>query len=866
MAWFNRLSNIFRREKLRGAIEEELRYHLDARTSDNRARGMSPEEARVEAVRRFGGQAIALENSRDADIFVWVETVLQDVRYGLRSLRANPGITAVALVSLALAIGANTAIFSVVNAVLLRTLPYHDPERIAMLWVTSTLNGAKDINASVPNFEDWKARSRAFENLAAYREADAAFTLNGEPGWIEFAWVYGDFFPLLGRSPVLGRVSSTSADAHEVVLSYRSWQSRFGGSTDAIGRTIHVSGIAFQVIGVMPEDFSFPLKETELWAPASALPDWRLRRGERHEGFGAVVGRIRPGVTFEQARAEMEGINHRLAAEYPKANAERGINIVPLAVQIHGKTVPFMLAVLFGAVLFVLLTACANVANLLLARGAAREQEIALRAALGAGRARVIRQLLTESLLLSCLAGVLALPVAGWSIRALVAIAPHGIARLGEAHLDMRVLAFSLILSLATGVLFGLAPAIRISQELSNSRQTAGLNSRALRRMFVVVEVALAVVLLTGAGLLIRSFAAVQSVDPGFRTERVLTATLRFNNALPRARRAALYREAMTRIGQLPGVSAAGAISTMFFAGDQAKFGLRAVEGQPAEARAQWTPMTWSTISGGYFPALGLPLLRGRFFNNRDTEEAPPVVIINETMARRYWPGEDPIGKGIKGFDPRGRNDEWVRVAGVVKDMRSRGLEREPMAQIYETQAQSYDETENLVVRTSVSAAVLRDTIRTVDKTAVWSDVSTLEDQLREQNAPRRFQTLLVSLFAAIALGLAAAGIFGMMHFAVSRRTREIGIRMAMGARPANVLGMVMREGLLLAAIGVGAGLAGSLVLTRSLRSLLFEVKPGDPLTVSTVSLLLIFIALLACYIPARRATRVDPMMALRCE
>jgi predicted permease len=867
MALFNRLANLFRREKLRGEIDEELRYHLEARTSDNLARGMSPREARSDALRRFGGQALALENSRDADIFVWVETILQDLRYGIRSLRANPGITAVALISLALAIGANTAIFSIVNAVLLRPLPYKDPERIVMLWVTDTLNGAAEMRASVPNFDDWKARGSTFQDLAAYREADAAFTLNGEPGWIEFAWVYGDFFRLFGRSPVLGRVlSANTADAHQVVLSYRLWQSWFGGSMNAIGRTIHVSGIAFQVIGVMPEDFSFPLKETQLWVPAAALPDWQLRRGERHEGFGAVLGRMRPGVTLEQVRAEMQQINRQLVAEYPKANQERGINIVPLAAQIHGKTVPFMLAVLFGAVLFVLLIACANVANLLLARGAAREREIALRGALGAGRTRIIRQLLTESLLLSCLGGVLALLVAGWSIRALVAIAPPGIARLGESHLDARVLAFSLILSLATGALFGLAPAIRISEKLSNSRQTAGFNSPALRRAFVVVEVALAVVLVTGAGLLIRSFAAVQSVDPGFQTERVLTATLRFDNSLPRARRAALYRETMTRIGQLPGVIAAGGISALFFPGDQPKFGLRAVEGRPAEAHAQWTPMTWSTVSGGYFPALGVPLLRGRLFNDRDTATAPPVVIINETMARRFWPAEDPIGKGIKGFDPRGRNDEWVRVVGVVKDMHSRGLERGPLAQIYEPQAQSYDETENIVVRANISAAVLRDTIRTVNKTAVWSDISTLKDRLREQNASRRFQTLLVSLFAAIALALAGAGIFGMMHFAVSRRTREIGIRMAMGARPANVLRMVMREGLLLAAIGACAGLAGSLVLTRSLRSLLFEIEPGDPLTVSAVSLLLALVALLACYIPARRTIRVDPMIALHCE
>jgi predicted permease len=866
MAWFNRLANIFRPDKLRGEIDEELRYHIHARMSDSLARGMTSEEARRDALRRFGGQGAAVERSRDADIFVWVETIIQDLRYGLRSLHGSPGVAAVALVSLALAMGANTAIFSVVNAVLLRSLPYKDPERIAIIWVTNTINGSRENHASVPNFEDWKARSRAFQDLAMYREADASFTLNGEPDWIEFAMVYGDFFRLLGRSPVLGRVfSADNKDAHEVVLSHRLWRTHFGASPDAIGRTVNVSGFDFQVIGVMPEDFSFPLRDTQLWMPANAMPDWKSYHANRQGGFGAVAGRIRPGVTMRQARVEMQSINRQLAAEYPKENEERGINIVPLAAQINGKTIPFMLAVLFGAVVFVLLIACANVANLLLARGAAREREIALRSALGAGRTRILRQLLTESLLLSTFAGLLALPLAAWGIQALLAMAPGGIARLDESHIDARVLVFSLALSFATGILFGLAPAIRISRQV-NSRQTVGFHSRTLGRVFVVAEVALAVVLLTGAGLLIRSFAAVQSVDPGFRTDRVLTATLRFRNTLPRAQRAALYREAMSRIEQLPGVRAAGGISEMFYTGDQAKFGLRSVEGRPAQARDQWTPMTWSTIGGDYFQALGLPLLRGRYFNDRDTADAPPVVIINETMARRYWPGEDPIGTGIKGFDARGHNDEWVRVVGVVKDMRSRGLERAPMAQIYEAQTQSHDETENLVVRTDVSARVLRDTIRSIDKTAVWSDVSTLQNQLHEQNAPRRFQTLVVSLFAGLALALAAAGIFGTMHFAVAQRTREIGIRMAMGARPAKVLHLVMREGCLLAVIGTAAGLAGSLALTRSIRTLLFEVGPSDPVTLISVSLLLTSIALIACYIPARRATRVDPMMSLRCE
>ncbi|MBV8810070.1 MAG: ABC transporter permease, partial [Acidobacteriaceae bacterium] len=622
----------------------------------------------------------------------------------------------------------------------------------------------------------------------------------------------------------------------------------------------------FQVIGVMPEDFAFPMKETQLWAPAAAMPGWQSRRADRQGGFGPVLGRLRSGVTLEQARAEMQVINRQLAAQYPKANQERGINIVPLAAQIHGKTVPFMLAVLFGAVIFILLIACANVANLLLARGAVREREIALRTALGAGRARIFRQLMTENILLSGFAGILALPFAGWGIRILIALAPHGIARLDESQLDARVLAFSLALSLATGILFGLAPAIRIPKEMSNRQHTVGVFSRKMRRAFVVAEVSFAVILLTGAGLLIRSFAAMQAINPGFQTQRVLAATLRFRNNLSKDQRVLLYRQMIARIRELPGVTAVGGVSTLFFQSDQPNFGLRAVEEKPAQARNQWTPMTWSTISGDYFQALGVSLLRGRYFNDRDNENALPVVIINEAMARRYWSGEDPIGKGLKGFDPRGRNDDWVRVIGVVKDMHNRGLERAPMAQIYEPQLQSHDVTENLVVRTNASASVLERAVRSIDKTAVWTDVSTLANRLREQNAPRRFQTLLVSLFAIIALALSSAGIFGMMHFAVTQRTREIGIRMAMGARPVNMLRMVLREGFLLAAVGIGIGVAGSLALTHWIRSLLFEVGPGDPATFGAVSLTLALVALLACYVPARRATRVDPMLALRCE
>jgi predicted permease len=868
MAWFERLTNVFRRESVRNEIEEELRYHIEARTARNIAAGMNPQEARADALRRFGGSSLALDKAHDADTFTWLETILQDVRYGFRSMRSSPFVTVVVVCSLALAIGASTAIFSVVDAVLLRALPYEDSDRIALLWMTTTPRGNR-VNVSVPNFDDWKTQNRVFETLALYREAEGPFVVNGEPGWIEFAWVYGDYFRVLGRSPIAGRIFSANPDdPYEAVIGFRLWRSRFGGSADAIGRRLTVSGIEFRVAGVMPEDFDLLSKGIELWLPAEAVQNWQARRQDRRAAAGTVIGRLRQGVALDQARAEMQGITSQLLTAYPKENQDRAsaVSLAPLAAVIHGRTVPFMLAILAGAVLLVLLIACANAANLLLARGAVRRREIALRRALGAGRGRILRQLITESILLSCLAGVLGVPFAVWGVDALVALAPQGIARLDDARLDARVLAFSFGLSLATGVLFGLAPAVRISQTVNSRQQTAGIESQGMRRAFVLAEIAVAVVLLTGAGLLVRSLIALQAVDPGFETSRVLTATLRFRGTVPRDQRASVYGEVMTRIAETPGVSAAGGISAMFYSGEETKFGLRALEGRLPEPRERWTPLTWTTVGGDYFQALGVPLLRGRFFNDGDTRASTPVVIINETMARRYWPGDDPIGKGIKGFDPRGRNDEWVRVIGVVKDMRSRGLERMPMAQVYEAQAQSLDETQNLVVRTSASAELLRSVIQSVDKTAVLPDVATMDTRLRQQNAPRRFQTLLLTIFAAVALVLAGAGIFAMMHYSVAQRTQEIGIRMALGARHSQVVRMVLREGLLLVVAGVAMGIVGSLALSRVIRTLLFEVAPGDPITLSIVSLLLTGTGVLACYFPAHRATRVDPLLALRCD
>ena len=878
MAWTERFVDVLRRSRVDADIDEELHFHIEERTRHNIAAGMRPDAARRDAQRRFGGLLRSRERTRDADVLVWLETIGQDVRYALRSLRHNPVVTTIIVASLALAIGASTAMFSIVNAALLRALPYAESDRVVMLWTANMLNGAAQ-NTSVPNMEDWKTHARTFEDMAAYRESDGPLVDPTQSAidsqWVGYAWVTDNFFSLLGRPAAVGRVfrrEDFTADQRIAVVTHSLWQQRFGGAPDVIGKRVNVGGLDVEIVGVMPNDFWFPTKDVQLWVPASLNPLWQRSRDDRGTRFGTVFGRLAQGATFERARAEMRVLAAQLRRQYGDTNAELDVNLVPMDVQVLGKRVPFMLEMLFGAVLCVLLIACANVANLLLARGVARRREMAVRAALGAGRRRLARQLLTESVLVSCAGGCLGLIAVAWSMGTLIALAPSNIPRLDEARVDTNVLLFTLGISVLTGVLFGLAPAVRLSGSgasdlvQTNRNSAAGIAVR-IRGAFVICQFALALVLLAGAGLLIRSLLAVQSVDSGFGDSGVVTAHLRFNNLLPRTRRVALYEEAMERIRQIPGVRSVGAVGTMFW-NDTGKFGLRGIDGHADKPRDQWEALRWTTVRGDYFQAVGVPLVRGRFFRDTDTRDTPPVALINETMARRYWPGEDPVGRRIKGFDPRGRNDDWVTVVGVVTDVHSQGLERAPMAQIFEAQSQSLDETENLVVSAMMTGLpeALRRVVREVDRTAVLSDVSTLDRRLGEQSAQRRFQTYVLAAFAALALMLAAAGIFGTMHYSVAQRTQEIGIRLALGAQPRRVLAMVIRDTLVLAAAGVGLGVAGALAAVRMISSVLFGVTAHDPVTFAVVSLGLTAIAVVACCVPAARAARVDPMLALRIE
>jgi predicted permease len=879
MAWTGRFANLFRRGRVDAEIDEELRFHIEARTRDNVAAGMMADEAARDAQSRFGPLLRTRERTHDADVLVWVETLAQDVRYSVRSLRHSPVTTAIIIASLALAIGASTAVFSVVNAALLRALPYADSDRLAMLWSANLLNGSMEQNTSIPNFADWKTQARTFEDLAAYREGkgplmDPRLAIDAQV--VRYAWVTDNFFSLLGRSTVVGRVFTPddfTAGERVAVVAHSVWQGRFGGATDVIGKRVSVGGLDVEIVGVMPADFGFPTKDVQLWMPASLDARWQRSRTDRATRWGIVFGRVVRDTTIEGARSEMKAVAAQLRRQHRDANAYVDVNLVPLKVQVLGKSVPFMLEMLFGAVLCVLLIACANVAHLLLARGVARRRELAVRAALGVGWRRIARQLVTESVLLSSAGGCLGLIVVAWTARAFIALAPNTIPRLDEARVDTTVLLFALALSLITGVLSGLASASRTfvngSEDLMRPTGSCATATGArMRNAFVVSQFALAVVLLASAGLLIRSLLAVQSVDSGFGNRAVLTAHLRFDNTLPSSRRTALYQKTVERIQQLPGVRAVGAVGTMFWSGDSPRFGLRAVDGHPDKPRDQWDALTWTTIQGDYFQALGVPLLRGRFFRDSDSRDTPPVVLVNETMAGRYWPGDDPIGRRIKGFDARGRDDDWVTVVGVVKDVHSQGLERAPMAQIFEAQSQSLDETENLVVSATTVGLldVLRPTIREVDRTAVLSDISTLDRSLNEQSAQRRFQAYLLMAFAVLALVLAAGGIFATMHYSVIQRTQEIGIRMALGAQPGAVLAMVLREVLVLTAGGIGVGIVGALGSTRMLSALLFGVTPHDPLTFVVVSLGLAAVAVLAGCIPASRAAAVDPILALRPE
>ena len=798
----------------------------------------------------------------------YMDSVTNDLRYASRTLRRSPSFTAIAILTLALGIGANTAMFSVVNAVILRPLPYQDPDRLAMLWTNDPKRDIREEGTSYPTFLDWRSQSRAFADMAiCSRGNPVTLTGGNEPERVMGEAVSANLFPLLGVTPILGRTFSDDEEQQRervVVVSYALWQRRFGASRDAIGKSVEVDGQTFQVIGVMPAGFYFPTKDVQLWQPATFVsmtlsPAIRNRIWtNRFSDWWRVVGRLRPTATFDDAQAEMTTIGQRLALAYPTTDpgfVGFGVNVVPMLLQTTGRDLQRALWILLGAVGFVLLIACTNVANLLLARGAARQREFALRAALGAGQVRLVRQLAVESGLLVVGAAVVGLALALVGVRTLQAAAPPGIPRLDELQLDARVLIFTGSVSILGGLLFAIVPAWKTSRSdpadaLKQGGRTGseGLRLSRARRTFVVVECALAVALLAGAGLLLKSFMRVETVNPGFEGKQVL---------LVRVTSARLSREMIDRIATLPGVQAVGAIGS--FEPRNPDIAITA-EGQPS-LRA---PLASERVTAGFFQAMSVPLRKGRHFTEEDRRAN--VAIINETMAKTFWPQEDPIGRRFK----RGASEStspWMTVVGVVGDMRRRGLERDVVSEFYERETEPSME---LAIRTTIDplghVASLRQVIRSFDEHAVVGRVTTVENHLEELGAARRFQTWLIAVFAGLGLVLSAIGIYGVMHYAVAQRTHEMGIRIALGAGGSDVLWLVIGEGLRLALIGVAAGLLAALQLTGVMARLLFEVSSTDPAIFAIVPVMLAMVAVLACYLPARRASKVDPIVALRYE
>jgi predicted permease len=808
-----------------------------------------------------------------------MNTFVQDLRYGLRALAGAPGFAAVAVLTLALGVGANTAIFSVLRAVVLRDLPYHEPDRIAVLWTKNIRQNLPD-GSSYLNFRDWKEQSRQFEAMAAYVRPEFTRETLGESheaARIQVGVVGPGFFELLGTPPVIGRTFE-SADFRDsprvVIISHSLWQQRFAGDRAIVGRSVRLGNATVEIIGVMPREFELPTAEVQLWQPLWFGPGWQDAPSRDADGL-VVLGRLTPAATIASARAEMDTIAAGLRARYPATNAAFGVLTDPLVDRVIGPTTERSLWLLFGSVGFVLLIACANVANLVLSRAAARRHEFSLRTALGASTARLARQVLTENLVLSLLAGTVGLLLAWSGTRALRYLAPGALPRAESIHVDAGVLVFLLAATLGCGLLAGLLPALQLSAARpadvlreGGPRALGGRSGRRVHQGFVVAEIALAVMLMSGAGLLIRSFVRVQAVNRGFDSSHVLLLQV----DLPRtydntAKRAAFFTDATRRIRALPGVEAVGAISD-FFIHRQPDYRV-ALEGQrPRRPDDPAPPLTADEVVPGYFEAMRIPMIRGRLLVDSDLAPgAAPVVVINEEMARRFWPGQDPIGRRFKhGLDP-GSSDPWKTVVGVVADMRRQRLDEPAIPYMFQPGVGSQMD---IAVRTAgdpgQSREAIRAEMRALDPMAPPYGIVTVEQRLGRTVALRRLQTLLLVALAAVALALAMIGAYGVIHQSVAARTQEIGIRMALGANASAVLRMVLAGGLAPALAGLTLGLLGSLALSRTLSTFLYETSSLDPLIHAAVSALLLTVTIVACLAPARRAARFDPMVALRGE
>lgn len=881
MSWIRvigaRLRGVFGGTRLERELADEVCFHLEMQIEDNLKAGMSPAEARYAALRSFGGIEPMKETYRERRAFALVQTLAQDIRYALRILRRSPSFTLTSVAVLALAIGANTAMFSVLNAVLLRPLPYRSPEQLAMLWSEVPSQNLREGRSAYLNVEEWRRQSKSFADMAIFDGSSATITSADEAEQISVTRISPNFFPLLGVQPLLGRNFSDEEAGQRlrlVLISYDFWQTRFGGSPDAIGAAIELDGLPSQIIGILPAGFKFEIQGAQVWEPHSMAPDWEAHRGVGGPEIWFVIGRLRPNVTIEQAQVEMSVIAHRLDEQLPTPDRNRGISVVPLSRQLTGPRSRLALWMLTGAVFCVLLIASTNVASLAVARSASRGRELAIRAALGASRARIARQLLAESLTLAVISGVAGLLVALAGIRVILAFRPGDLARLDEVGLDPRVLSCALALCLLTGILVGLAPVITMARRnLRPSYQegargiAGGVATRGIHRALVVTQFALAIILLVGAGLLMRSLWSVENIDPGFAPERVLSMQLSSPAAMAPGQRVDFCNRVLEQIVSLPGVESVGMIGDLFVEGNPEH--ILTTEGD-AVTVSERLRFRRDEVGGELFQALGTPLLRGRYFSAGDGPDSSRVAILNDAMARRLWPGHDSVGRKFK-LGPGDSNGLWFTVVGVVGDMRRQGLEKEPIPQMFEPLAQNPSRRVTLLVRTSTDnplkmVPTIRAALHQVEKLAPVYQVTTLDNRLGVFLAQRRFQTSLLIGFSVVALLMAAIGIYGLIQYSIVTRTHEIAIRMAIGAQAGGIFRMIIGEGLKLSLTGLAIGLVGALCLCRAVQSLLFGVTATDPMTFTSVSLLLTMVASAACYFPARRAMKLDPMMALRQE
>jgi putative ABC transport system permease protein len=868
--------NLFHKDRVEQESTEEIQAYLDMLTEAKIRQGLTPREARRNALIELGGVEQVQERVREIRMGQFIETAWRDVRLGVRSLVHSPIFTVVTVLSLALGIGANTAIFSVVNGLLLRPLPYPEAEQIVDVWHTppqQAFPGLDRFSVSPANYIDWKAQSSTFEQMAVYTYTGLSLSTSNDPLPLIGAAVSSDFFSVLRTNPMQGRGFTPDEERvgsdQVVVISHGLWQRAFGANPNIMGQTLTLNSRGFTVVGIMPAGFEFP-READLWVPL-AWDDKERQIRSIHDYL--VVARLKQNVSLDQAQAEMSTISSRLEQQYPEENSGWGARVIPLREDLVGN-IRLALLVLFSAVGFVLLIACANVANLMLARGANRRKEMAVRVALGAGRARLVRQLLTESVLLAVTGGLLGLLLAVWGSKMLVKLG--SLPNAGEIGIDTWALGFTLLVSFAAGIIIGIVPALQftrtnISETLKQGAGRTGGSpiKQHTRKALVISEVALSLVLLIGAGLMIRSFWKLQNVTPGFDTSNALTMSVvltpsRYSEP---HQMLAFFDRALEQIRAVPGVVSVGTTTTIPLAGGGSTQPFT-VEGRPAGTIAEQPMAQTRYISPDYFRAIGIPLRQGRFFSDYDRDKSVPVVIISEAMARRFWPGENPIGKRLT---PSFHSEQGAReIVGIVGDVKSSGLEVDSAAMMYLPFRQSPRPFLSFVVRTASNPESLIQpvsrAIYSIDKDQALTDVQTLDQVLVASLSGRRFNMTLLLTFAGVALLLAAVGVYGVMNYTVTLRRRELGIRMALGAKATDVLRLVLRQGLTLTLIGVGAGLISAYALTRLMATLLYGVTATDYLTFITVPAVLIAVGLLASYVPARRATKVNPTIALRTE